>query len=37
MVVRQLISGSNSSENELKEKFLENIVLIMKDGKITLK
>jgi len=37
MVVRQLISGSNSSESELKEKFLENIVLIMKDGKITLK
>lgn len=37
MVVRQLIPGSNSSESELKEKFLENIVLIMKDGKITLK
>ncbi|GES82654.1 LYHRT protein [Rhizophagus clarus] len=37
MVVRQLISSSNSSESELKEKFLENIVLIMKDGEITLK
>jgi len=37
MVVRQLISGSNSSESELKEKFLENIVLAMKDGKIILK
>ncbi|CAG8604077.1 13530_t:CDS:2, partial [Funneliformis caledonium] len=37
MVVRELIPNSNLSENELRESFLENIVLTMKDGNIILK
>ncbi|CAI2178312.1 4617_t:CDS:2, partial [Funneliformis geosporum] len=37
MVVRELIPNSNLSENELSERFLENIVLTMKDGNIILK